>query len=88
MLGIWSLTWMSVYDVCIYCFGFECEYIQESLFTFRMSQLIGHILFTVLASASPLLCITVSTIKQVFDNRGLLASYGAKLIGAGLGRDT
>ena len=53
-----------------------------------MSQLIGHLLFTVLASASPLLCITVFTVKQAFGNHGLLPGYGAKPIGAGLGRDT
>ena len=79
---------MSVYDVCIYCIGFECEYVQESLFAFRMSQLIGHLLFTVLASASPLLCITVIIVKQAFGNHGLLAGYDAKSIGAGWGRDS
>ena len=36
---------------------------------------------------APVLCITVITVKQAFGNLGLLAGYGAKPIGAGLGRD-
>ena len=34
---------------------------------------------------APVLCITV---QQAFGSLGLLAGYGAKPIGAGLGRDT
>ena len=69
------------------CFVYECEYVQKSLFAYRMSQLIGHLLFTVLASACPLLCITIVTVKQTFGNHGLLAGYDTKPLEAGLGRD-
>ena len=46
---------------------------------------IFHLLFWL--PPAPLLCITVITVKQAFGNLGLLAGYGAKPIGAGLGRD-
>ena len=60
---------------------------MKSLFVYRLSQLIGHFLITVLASASPCTLYYCITVKQAFGNLGLLADYGAKPIGAGLGRD-
>ena len=64
---------------------YEC---MKSLFAYRLSQLIGHCLFTVLASARPCTLFYCTTVKQAFGNLGLLAGYGAKPIGPGLGRDT
>ncbi|KAF5943395.1 hypothetical protein HYC85_017472 [Camellia sinensis] len=52
-----------------------------------LSQLIGHCLFIVLASARPCTLFYCITIEQAFGNLGLLAGYGAKPIGPGLGRD-
>ena len=69
-------------------FCFECEYVIKSLFAYRSSQLIGHLLITVLASASPYTLYYCFTVKQAFGNLRLLAGYGAKPIGAGLGRDS
>ena len=60
---------------------------MKSLFAYRLLQLIGHCLFTVLASARPCTLFYCVTVKQAFDNLGLLAGYGTKPIGAGLGRD-
>ena len=54
---------------------------------YRLSQLIGHYLFTVLASARPCTLFYCITVKQAFGNLGLLAGYGTKPIGPGLGRD-
>ena len=60
----------------------------ESLYAYRLSQLIGHCFFTVLASARPCTLFYCATVKLVFGNLGLLVGYGAKPIGSGLGRDT
>ena len=60
----------------------------KSLFAYRLSQLHGHYLFTVLASARPCTLFYCITVKQAFGNLGLLAGYGAKPIGPGLGRDS
>ena len=60
---------------------------EKSFLAYRLSQLIGHCLFTVLASASPCTLYYCITVKQAFGHLGLLAGYGAKPIGAGLGRD-
>ena len=62
----------------------EC---MKSLFAYRLSQLNGHYLITVLASARPCTLFYCITVKQAFGNLGLLAGYGAKPIGPGLGRD-
>ena len=79
-------------NVCIcymyICFTYECEYVQKSLFTYRLSQLIGHLLLLFWFPPVPILCISVITVKQAFGNHRLLAGYGTKPIGAGLGRDT
>ena len=63
---------------------YEC---MKNLLAYRLSQLIGHCLITVLASARPCTLFYCITVKQAFGNHGLLAGYGAKPIGAGLGRD-
>ena len=60
---------------------------MKSLFAYRLSQLIGHLLLLFWLPPAPILCITVITVKQAFGKYGLLAGYGAKPIGAGLGRD-
>ena len=60
---------------------------MKSLFAYRLSQLIEHCLFTVLASARPCTLFYCITVKQAFGNLGLLAGYGAKPIGPGFGRD-
>ena len=70
------------------CFAYECEYVRKSLFAYRLPQLIGHLLLLFWLPSAPVLSITVFTVKQAFGNHGLLAGYGAKPIGAGLGRDT
>ena len=64
-----------------------CLRMNENSFSYRLSQLIGHCLFTVLASARPCTLFYCSTVQQAFGNLGLLAGYGAKPIGPGLGRD-
>ena len=61
---------------------------MKRLFAYRLSQLIGRCLFTVLASVNPCTLYYCITVKQAFGNLGLLAGYGAKPIGAGLGRDS
>ncbi|KAF5946111.1 hypothetical protein HYC85_016339 [Camellia sinensis] len=53
----------------------------------QLSQLNGHYLLTVLASARPCTLFYCITVLQAFGNLGLLAGYGAKPIGSGLGRD-
>ena len=63
---------------------YEC---MKNLLAYRLSQLIGHCLITVLASARPCTLFYCTTVLQAFGNLGLLAGYGAKPIGAGLGRD-
>ena len=60
---------------------------MESLFAYRLSQLIGHCFFTVLASARPCTLYYCIIDLQAFGNLGLLAGYGAKPIGTGLGCD-
>jgi len=70
------------------CFAYECEYVWKSLFAYRLPQLIEHLLLLFLLSLAPILCIVVFTVKQAFGNHGLLAGYGAKPIGTGLGCDT
>ena len=60
---------------------------MKSLFAYRLLQFIGHILITVLASASPCTLYYCITVKQAFSNLGLLASYGTKPIEEGLVRD-
>ena len=60
---------------------------MKNLFAYRLSQLNGHYLFTVLASARPCTLFYCITVLQAFGNLGLLAGYGAKPIGPGLGRD-
>ena len=46
---------------------------------------LDDIFYSFSASANPIYCISV---KQAFGNLGLLAGYDAKLIRAGLGRDS
>ena len=60
---------------------------EKVFLAYRLSQLIGHCLITVLASARPCTLFYCITVKQAFGNLGLLAGYGAKPIGPGLGRD-
>ena len=60
---------------------------MKSLFAYRLSQLIGHLLLLFWLPPAPVLCITVIIVKQAFGNHGLLAGYGTKPIVAGLGRD-
>ena len=70
------------------CFAYECEYVRKSLFAYRLSQLIGHLLLLFWLPPAPVLCITVFTVKQAFGNHRLLAGYDDKPIGADMGRDT
>ena len=59
---------------------------MKSLFAYRLAQLIGHLLLLFWLPLAPALCITVIIVKQAFGNHGVLVGYGAKPIGAGLGR--
>ena len=77
---------MIVY-VCIYVLLMNVNMFEKvfSHTDFLSSLDIFHLLFWL--PPAPVLCITVFTDKQAFGNHGLLAGYGAKPIGAGLGRD-
>ena len=78
---------MFVYMMYVYMFWLSMWLVHKSLFDIQIFTAHWTSFYYCLASASPLLCITVITVKQAFGNHGLLAGCDAKPIGAGLGRD-